>query len=206
MKITSIIFDLGGVLFPEADIDIVAGVAEYAGAPVDVFGREVFDLWPNATIGRLKLRDLYKHAIEKLHLSRTPEELLAKHLELYDPVTKNPDPAIDNLISRLQRRYLVACLTNTEPEVAQFNRRRGVFNRFKPYDFLSVELGLKKPDPKIYECVIDRIGVRPQDAVFIDDKVSCVEGAQSVGIRGILYKDPDNLKMALAELGVNSET
>lgn len=53
--------------------------------------------------------------------------------------------------------------------------------------FVSYELGLLKPDIKIYQQVLKMLGVLPEEAIFVDDKPQNVEAAQSIGIHGIVF-------------------
>ena len=137
-----------------------------------------------------------------LKLDRTPEELLQKHLEAYNANALIPNPEIDSLITKLQRNYLIACLTNTEPEIGESNRRNGIFDRFKPYDFLSNELRLRKPMPEIYIKVLRRINSKPSETVFIDDNSSYIQGARSVGLHTVHYNNSDQLKKELFRMGI----
>lgn len=52
----------------------------------------------------------------------------------------------------------------------------------------SHEVGMSKPDPRIYELTCTRLGVRPDEMVFLDDVETCVAGAREAGIRAVLYR------------------
>lgn len=60
-----------------------------------------------------------------------------------------------------------------------------------------------KPERKIYLIALDRLEVKPQESIFIDDKPEYVEGAIRVGINGIVFENPDQLKRELALFSVN---
>lgn len=53
--------------------------------------------------------------------------------------------------------------------------------------FTSYDLGLLKPDPLIYKVVLQKLGAKPQEVIFIDDKQKNVEAAKSLGILGIVF-------------------
>ena len=67
---------------------------------------------------------------------------------------------------------------------------------------LSHEVGLLKPDPRIYELTLQRFGLRAGCVVFIDDIPTNVEGARAVGLHGIHYQNPDQVRLELTKLGV----
>jgi len=53
----------------------------------------------------------------------------------------------------------------------------------------GMEEGLMEPDPAFYAVVCRRLGVLPEQAVFVDDLAVCVEGAEAVGMTGVLHRD-----------------
>lgn len=68
---------------------------------------------------------------------------------------------------------------------------------------ISGHVGLRKPEPEIYLLAADEIGVRAEDCVFVDDFNVNVEGAEAVGMRGILHKDARTTIATLEEfLGI----
>lgn len=202
MPITSLIFDLGGVLYPEQGVNIAQEVAAYAGITLERLEATIGSLRPAVISGQLTLLDLYSEASRRTGLRYGPSKLLARHIELYDGSALIQDPEIDALITQLQKMHKVACLTNTEPEIGEINRKRGIFDRFKPYDFVSTELGMRKPQPEIYMEALRRMESAPEEAVFIDDNPSYIEGANVVGLRVVLYKDFGSLERELRALGI----
>jgi HAD superfamily hydrolase (TIGR01509 family) len=53
----------------------------------------------------------------------------------------------------------------------------------------SHEEGVAKPDPRVYRLVCDRLDVQPHETVFLDDKLTCVQGAQAVGMHAVQFVD-----------------
>ncbi len=75
---------------------------------------------------------------------------------------------------------------------------------FKGFDevILSNEVGSRKPEKEIYELALMRLGVKPEEAFFVDDLPVNVAGANAVGINGILFENKDLLLSKLREVGV----
>jgi epoxide hydrolase-like predicted phosphatase len=69
----------------------------------------------------------------------------------------------------------------------------------------SCEVGLRKPEPAIYELVCERLGVRPGEAVFIDDIPLNVAGAEAVGMTGIVFEGTEQAIDALRTLFPDAE-
>jgi hypothetical protein len=57
----------------------------------------------------------------------------------------------------------------------------------KKHAFTSYELGLLKPDTKIYQTLIDKLQTTPEQILFIDDKEKNIAAAQQIGINGIVF-------------------
>jgi putative hydrolase of the HAD superfamily len=68
--------------------------------------------------------------------------------------------------------------------------------------FASYALGCAKPDPEFFRIALARIGVPPQECLFIDDKEKYLAGAASVGIATIHYRDLAQLTAELRDLGL----
>lgn len=67
---------------------------------------------------------------------------------------------------------------------------------------VSAEERLIKPDPRIYEVLLKRNGLKAEDCVFIDDSLHNVEGARAVGMKAIHFQSPEALERDLRGLGL----
>ena len=59
-----------------------------------------------------------------------------------------------------------------------------------------------KPDPKIYEYILEKYDINPAEAVFIDDNADNIEAAKKFGINTILFKGKEDADRELEKLGV----
>jgi len=67
---------------------------------------------------------------------------------------------------------------------------------------VSGEVGFIKPDPRIFQVLLDRNGIAPESAVFIDDVAVNAVAASRLGIHGIHFRSPDQLRRDLAAVGL----
>ena len=65
---------------------------------------------------------------------------------------------------------------------------------------ISSEVGLMKPDPRIYALAAERVGVKMEEILFIDDFVENIIGAQKAGMQTLHFADPDNARQKLLEI------
>ncbi len=80
-------------------------------------------------------------------------------------------------------------------------QERAFFSRFRDI-VVSGEVKLLKPDPAIYFLALDRFGLKPAEALFIDDREINVEGARAVGMQAHLFVGADDLRTRLASEGL----
>jgi epoxide hydrolase-like predicted phosphatase len=97
----------------------------------------------------------------------------------------------------LRPRYRTALLSNSFVGARQREQERYRFGDITDLIVYSHEVGMAKPDPRIYRLTCERLGVRPEHAVFLDDRAECVDGALQTGMRAILYEDNEQ---AIADL------
>jgi putative hydrolase of the HAD superfamily len=111
-------------------------------------------------------------------------------------------PATCALLERLQRRYPLYLLSDTnEIHFGYVLQTVGVLRHIREF-VVSYQLGLLKPDPRIYREVLHRSGLPAAACVFIDDRPGNVEGAVRVGMHGIHFESPAQCTIALAALGI----
>jgi epoxide hydrolase-like predicted phosphatase len=65
---------------------------------------------------------------------------------------------------------------------------------------ISGDVGLHKPQAEIYLLAAERLGIEPEDCVFVDDLRENVRGAEEVGMTAILHRDPETTLARLEDL------
>ncbi|MDH4239280.1 MAG: HAD family phosphatase [Phycisphaerae bacterium] len=115
-----------------------------------------------------------------------------------------PKADMFSMATSLQKNgYRTAVLSNTElPAMEYFHEQR--YKMFDVPVFSCLE-GIKKPDGKIYELTLEKLGTGPGQSVFIDNKQEYIDGAKEVGINTVLFQNIDQVKEELNQLGVKIE-
>jgi putative hydrolase of the HAD superfamily len=65
---------------------------------------------------------------------------------------------------------------------------------------ISAEVGIVKPDPRIFRLTIERLGVEANQAIFVDDMFRNVEGAKLVGLSVVHFQNPRQMRLDLERL------
>jgi 2-haloacid dehalogenase len=88
-------------------------------------------------------------------------------------------------------------LTNWSAETFPVALERFDFLHWFDGRVVSGEEGIRKPFPEFYRLLLDRYNINPSNAIFIDDSLRNVKGGEVVGIKGIHYKSPVQLREEL---------
>ncbi len=110
------------------------------------------------------------------------------------------DPDAGALLASLAQTYRLALLTNGAGDVQREKLSRTPFARSFDPVVISVEVGVGKPDPRIFQIAAERLGVAPGDAVYVGDSlVRDVAGAHAAGMRVVwldrrLWHEPGDIR------------
>ena len=196
MTIRAVIFDIGGVL----EIDPATGWLErWAGRlglswPDDMTAR-LEPISRAGNIGTITLAQAEQQiaavlGLDAAQLGRFMEDLWTEYLG-----TLNTELA--RYFGTLRPRYKTGILSNSFVGARERERDAYGFEDLCDVVVYSHEEGLEKPDPRFYRIVTDRLGVRPDEAVLVDDHEMCVQGARDAGLAAVLFCDNEQ---AIADL------
>jgi HAD superfamily hydrolase (TIGR01509 family) len=104
--------------------------------------------------------------------------------------TDRIDEELVRFIRRIRPRARVCLISNAWPEIrGLLETQWGLADAFEPL-VLSAEVGLAKPDPRIFRLALERAQVEPSQAAFVDDFPENVEAAAALGMRPVLFRTP----------------
>jgi len=79
------------------------------------------------------------------------------------------------------------------------------FFRFFPIRIYSYRVGASKPDPLIYREALKACNVRAEEALYIDDVSAYADAARRLGMTGIVFQSPEQLRSDLRSLGIQCD-
>ena len=187
-----IVFDLGGVLF---DFHGVAGVSELTGmspeAAHDVLvkSRAVRAL----ETGEISSEVFGQQFSEELGLSISSPNMV----ERWASWEAGPKPGAIELLTSLREECSIACLSNNN--AINWATLCEVYDANKLFDkcYLSHEIGLLKPDPRLFEHVVVDLDTLPTMITFFDDRVDIVDSATAFGFNAFQVSGPADIRAVL---------
>lgn len=201
-SIKAVIFDVGGVLIRTEDRTPRAALEASLGLEPGQADEIVFNSPQGraAQLGRITSAELWAWVQEKLGLDEAGLAQFRRAFFAGDQVNW----ALVTLAKELATRYRVAILSNFMDDLRRMLvEDYPIGHLFDPI-VISAEEGIMKPDAAIYRRVLERLGCRPEEAVFIDDFAHNVEGARGVGLRAIHYRPGMDVGAELARWGVHT--
>jgi glucose-1-phosphatase len=199
-KPRAIIFDIGRVLIRVNVSRAMEGLASGLSlTPVEVWAAiEKDPLWMDWQEGRVTPRDWHQHLAKKLGVSLSFERFSEVWNSALDPTPMQEDSFLESLA----KKHRLALLSNTDPLHMAHAEQAFPFFRLFSRRVYSYRVGASKPNPLIYREALKLCGVKAQEALYVDDVPAYVEAARQVGMPGIVYKSPEQLRSDLAECGV----
>lgn len=205
--IKNVIFDLGNVIL---NIDTKLSEKAFAKHDLNNFGElytlaaqsEIFD---RLEVGRISPSDFYAE-FRHLTNSNLSNEIIR---DCWNALILDYPPARINLLADLKQKCRTFLLSNTNRIHYEFYNP--IINQQFGYDgleslfekaYFSHEIGIKKPDSKIFEYVLEKSQLNPTETLFIDDNKANIEAASVLGIHTLWLKD-NNLEFVGLEKIIN---
>jgi putative hydrolase of the HAD superfamily len=105
------------------------------------------------------------------------------------------------LAKKLQKRYKMALCSNATLYLDELLTDYGLWPIFDTV-VNSAKVGLRKPDPKVYDLTVGRLGLAPSECLLIDDKERNTRAAEALGIKTVVFLSAAQLGRELGRLGI----
>ena len=195
-----VLFDLGGVVFEVESDRLVHQVSQLIGRPFEEVQQAVYhtDLLLPFELGRITATAYYEGLKKRLKLRWTYEQFVRAWNGVF---TEHTD--VTTLMQRLRKRHRLMALTNTN--ILHLDHIKASFPSLSVLEdwVASCDVGLRKPDPQFYRLALERAGVRPSEAVYVDDRPEMVEAGRAVGLTAVHFESGRQLDEDLQAIGLN---
>jgi len=195
--INTIIFDLAEVLFTG-----FLGVDEKIAVEFDINKSEIIDLLYTSDFnklmeGKITELDFWSKVVNKSGRNMP--------IQMLSAITRNNFQEISgvrNLIYDLRRNYRLGLLSNHAREWIEYCENKFKYNHLFDVSLYSYEVGLRKPQSKIFNVMLKKMNTKPDRCLFIDDNKENIDSANKLGIKSIRFQTIEKLVEDLKLLGI----
>jgi len=208
-EIKAVIFDWGGVLIDDPAPGLMQYCADALGVSCEEYIKTHNKFADDFTRGEIYEKTFWSKVCGEL--GRSLPQMPSLWGDAFKAVYR-PRADMFSLVWTLHKASCkTALLSNTEVSSVQFFRRQKynqgygkAFALTSMFDVLvfSCDEGMVKPERRIYEIAVERLGSRPEQTLFIDDKQEFISGAKRAGLNTILFKSIKQLKNELSRFGM----
>lgn len=200
MKIKAIFFDFGGVIQRTEYQAPRQQLAQRFGMEYEDIDKLVFNSPTalKATVGEIPAEKHWEALARRLKVDKKEVAVVEREFFAGDVM----DLSILEYLRSLRPRFITGLISNAWSDMREYLVRAKVSDAFDHLT-ISAEVGVAKPDAKIYQLALEQAQVEAGEAVFVDDVFTNIKACEQVGMKGILFKDPhqsmEQLKKLLKE-------
>lgn len=197
VRTTTVLLDLDGVV-RHFDLDRVRAIEQRSGLRGGILHKVAFEseLIDQVITGRMRRSDWVQQVGARVgHVDAA--------IEAFDDVGAVDAAMLAEVDALRARGATVAVLTNGTDTIPQEMEALGIESRFDTI-FNSAELGVAKPDRRVFEMVCSRLGVEPAEVLFTDDSERKLEGAIEIGMTARHFTGVHAFADHLREVGLRA--
>ena len=197
MSIRAVFIDFGGVIVRTEDKGPRTRQAERLGMTFRDLEKIIFesDSSQRASTGEIPEEAHWQAVAEVLGVSRQEADKITAPFFSCD----RADVALLDFLRSLRPERKVGLISNAWSGLRAFITSQKFDDVFDEM-IISAEVGLMKPDPRIYRLALDKLGTHPEESVFLDDVPINVEAARAVGMSAIQFTQPEKTLEELKQL------
>ncbi|HEY5984002.1 MAG TPA: HAD family phosphatase [Anaerolineales bacterium] len=197
MPIQAVLFDLGGVILRTEYQAPREHLAERLNSSYEDLVRIVFESESarRASLGEISTQQHWEAVVGRLRRPSTEIPELRDEFFAGDVL----DRSLVDYIRALRKRRRSGLISNAWPDMREYIVSNKIEDAFDSI-IISSEVGILKPDPGIFELALGGLEVQPSQAVLVDDTPANIDGARALGMAGVIFRDPDQMKRDLEAL------
>lgn len=201
--IDTLIFDAGNVLVKVENKRIQKDISETLNIDPKLVAEAWKVLIPKHGSGKIDEGEFWNQFFKATNTrkKRFPDDLLVREYKKRFTVYKEVMAIVENL---KLNKYKLGIISDTIPSHAKLLRQNGIF---QPFDvvLLSYKVGLRRPDPDLFKMALNKLRSKPENSIFIDDIPKNIKFLNKLGMIGVVYKNPKQLRIKLENKGVNCQ-
>jgi putative hydrolase of the HAD superfamily len=202
MSIKAIVFDFAGVIELNDSGNPMIAIAKAVGVPLEDFKKEYFKYNHLSNVENMRWEDMILKVAGVFGV--VTKEIQNEIAEIIKAVYAKRiiNTELTDMLPRLRQQGLkTAIFSNNTTELRERLIETGIINLFDEV-IISAEIGFQKPHKEAFEILFEKLKVKPEEVVFIDDTPKSLEKADEIGYTPILFTTNKKLRANLQELRI----
>lgn len=186
--IRAVFFDFGGVIMRTEYQAPREHLAERLNMEYDDLVRLVFnsETGRRASLGAVTMEQHWASVMKKLKRPASEARAIRDEFFAGDVLDRN----LINIIRSLRGRFKTGLISNAWDDLRGYIVKEKFDDAFDAM-IISAEVGVMKPDPRIFQVALDQLQVPAEEAMFVDDFTENIDGCEEVGMSGFHFIDPE---------------
>jgi len=194
-----IIFDLSGVCFTNEEPIYIKELCEKYKYNHKEFNNFYQEMLMKAEIGKLTGEELWSILIEEYDIPKTITQIVDEMMELKEAKLETL-----NLASKLKNKCKVVYLTNYNKLYWEVIAKKFDLSKWFDSGIVSYQIGFRKPAKEGFLALIRTFKVKPEETLFIDDSKNNLIEAEKLGLKTLLFENPEKLREDIQSLGIKA--
>jgi putative hydrolase of the HAD superfamily len=187
MAIKAIVFDIGGVLEITPSLGIDEKWEKQLNRKPGEFNELLRDVWRGGSLGTISIEQVHQQIGERLGLS---EAVVNQYMaDVWKEYLGTLNVELAEYFRNLRPSFQTAIISNSFAGAREKEAEHYRFDTICDFIIYSHEVGLSKPDPRIFVLACERLGLQPHEVIFVDDHKEVYVSAQEMGMHCIEFKD-----------------
>ena len=185
--IKAIVFDIGGVLEITPNLGVDEKWEKLLNRKPDEFNELLRDVWRGGSLGSISIEQVHQQIGERLGLT---ESVVNEYMaDVWKEYLGTLNVELAEYFRSLRSRYQTAIISNSFVGAREKEAEHYRFDTLCDFIIYSHEVGLSKPDLRIFELACERLGLQPHEVIFVDDHTEVYASAQQMGMHCIEFKN-----------------
>lgn len=197
MTIRAVFFDFGGVILRTEYQAPRQQLAERFNMDYDEMDKAVFgtESARRASTGEITEDQHWMEVLKRFKLPASEKRSFSDSFFGGDIIDRD----FVELIRSLRGKFHTGLISNAWSGLRDYLTKEKLIDIFDTV-IISAEVGVAKPNARIYQIALEQAKVQANEAVFVDDVAVNIEGCEKVGMKGILFKDPTEVIKQLNQI------
>lgn len=200
-KIKAVGFDFSGVIELYPPGRLLTTIADFFHIPLENFQTEYFKQNHLSNIKNQNFADVIVKVASNFSDDSQTEEKIKNIIKERQSKSRLNTELISWFSVLKQKNFKVGILSNYTTDLSEKLKKEGIYDLLDTV-VVSSEIGFQKPDGEAFAVLFERLGVLPEETIFIDDASKSLEKAEEIGYHPILFKNNEQLKQDLQAFGI----